>query len=164
MAKVFLGVGSNIEREKYISAGLAALGEMFIIEAISSVYESASVGFVGNPFYNLVVQISTDLSVGNLQSHLRELENANGCLRNVASDGSRTLDIDILLYDDMVGCIEGVLLPREEILFNAFVLWPMAEIAPLDLHPGKLKDYQTLWAEFDKAKQAIHCVDVVFEG
>jgi 2-amino-4-hydroxy-6-hydroxymethyldihydropteridine diphosphokinase len=162
MAKVFLGVGSNIDREKHIRAGLSALREQFIVHAISSVYESASIGFDGNPFYNLVVQVTTDLAVGQLQGVLRELEYANGCLRKGQGDGSRTLDIDILVFDSIVDCVDGVILPREEILLNAFVLWPMSEIAPGELHPVRQKNYQTLWSEFDKDKQVIHRVDFIF--
>ncbi len=159
MAKVFLGIGSNIEREKHVKAGVLALRQHFTIDAISSVYESASVGFEGNPFYNLVVEITTDLALGELQGFLRNVEQANGCLRNNATDGSRTLDIDILLYDDFVGDIEGVILPRPEILVNAFVLWPMAEIAPMRLHPCKQENYKNIWSEFDKSKQLIHILD-----
>lgn len=161
MAKVFLGIGSNIERDKHIKAGLLALRDLFTIEAMSSVYESASIGFEGNAFYNLVVQVTTDLAVGKLQSVLRGLEQANGCLRVADTDGSRTLDIDILLYDDAVGDIDGVRLPRDEILLNAFVLWPMAEIAPMRLHPVKQENYQALWSEFDKTKQWIRVLDFV---
>lgn len=161
MARVFLGIGSNIGPEDHVRSGILALACRFHIAAISSVYESASIGFAGNDFYNLVVEVSTGLAVGELQAVLREIEEDNGCLRCTGLSSSRTLDIDILIYDQLVGCIDGVVLPREEILFNAFVLWPLAEIAGQLSHPVRNKTYQVLWDEFDKTKQAIQLIDFV---
>lgn len=161
MARVYLGVGSNIEREQHIRSGLADLRSRFDVRAVSSVYESAAVGFNGAPFFNLVVEISADLSVAELQKNVRQIEEANGCQRIAGRYGSRTLDIDILLYDDVVGCVDGVSLPRDEILSNAFVLWPLAEIAPGYIHPLAGKTCAVLWAEFDKSRQYIMPADFV---
>ena len=135
MTAVFLGVGSNIERERYIVAGLDALQGMFGEFAHSSVYDSEAVGFHGQPFLNLAVAVDTELDVGSLARRLRHIEYEHGRPPNASRFSARQLDIDILTYDDVVGVVEGVELPRGEILENAFVLRPLAELAPRGVHP-----------------------------
>lgn len=164
MARVYLSLGSNIRRYQHIHAGLDALDRAFVLTAISSVYESEAVGFNGSPFLNLVVAIETTLPVGVLSQTLKSIEDANGRVRGGPKFAPRTLDIDILTYDDLVGCIEGVVLPRDEILHNAFVLWPLAEIAPQDVHPELLKPYHMLWQTYDKTAQQLWPVDFVWQG
>lgn len=159
MAKVFLGVGSNVQRELHLRLGLQALREQFNVQKISSVYESDAVGFVGEPFLNLVVQIDTRLSLTALQKALRKIESISGGERPVERYTPKTLDIDILLFDSFVGCVDGIMLPREEILFNAFVLLPLAEIAPSDVHPITKRAYSFIWDGFDKQQQKIDRVN-----
>ena len=161
MAGVFLGVGSNIERERYIVAGLDALQGMFGELALSSVYDSAAVGFEGQPFLNLVVRVETDLGVGELARRLRHIEVEHGRPVNASRYSARQLDIDILSYDDAVGLIDGVELPRSEILENAFVLCPLAELAPDAVHPVVGRSYADLWGSYDQAAQPL--VKVKFE-
>ena len=155
MAKVFLGLGSNIQREENIASGLQALAQQFDVVRTSPVYESEPVGFEGDAFYNLVMQVETLLPVKEVQLILRKIEHDHGRGFDVKGPGPRALDIDILLYDDLVGHFDGVTLPREEILLNAFVLWPLAEIAPADIHPLLQKSYAGLWSEYDKTRQVI---------
>lgn len=164
MATVFLGLGSNIRRERYISVGLDALSGMFGEIRTSSVYDGDSVGFVGEPFLNLVVRIETDLPVGRLAQRLRELEYAHGRPENASRNSSRQLDIDILTYDDRVGVVDGVLLPRPEILSNAFVLRPLAELAPDARHPELGQTYASLWEAYDQASQALRPVAFAWRG
>ena len=93
-------------------------------------YEGQAIGFDGQPFLNLAVSVETELGVGEMARRLRHIEYEHGRPRNASRFSSRQLDIDILTYDDIVGVIEGVELPRGEILENAFVLRPLAELAP----------------------------------
>ncbi|SEA41349.1 2-amino-4-hydroxy-6-hydroxymethyldihydropteridine diphosphokinase [Microbulbifer marinus] len=155
MAQVFLSLGSNIDRERHIRAGLDALAQQFGELQVSRVFESVAVGFDGDNFYNLVVGIHTDLPVGQLALRLREIEDANGRLRAGPKFSARTLDIDILTYDDLTGTIDGVKLPRGEILKNAFVLLPLAELAPDAVHPLERITYRQLWDEYDQASQKL---------
>ena len=148
VAKVYVSIGSNIDRVRYITAALDALADNFGALDISSVFESEAVGFDGDSFLNLVVGFNIDLGVGDLSSALKQIEANNGRLKNAPKFCSRTLDIDILTYDDLVGKTEGVLLPRPEILENAFVLWPLAEVAALVEHPEVKKKYVELWGEY----------------
>ena len=141
MPRVYLGLGSNIDRERNIRAALHALEAAFEPLLISPVYESESVGFAGSNFYNLVVGIDTDLSVGELAAFLHGIEDANGRVRGGPKFAPRTLDIDILTYGNACGEIDGVQLPRDEILKNAFVLRPLADIAPNDRHPETVRTF-----------------------
>ena len=164
MARVYLGLGSNIERERYITAGLDALQALFGELALSSVYDSPAIGFDGQPFLNLVARVETDLPVGELARRLRHIETEYGRPANATRFSPRQLDIDILTYDDLVGVIEGVELPREEILENAFVLCPLAELAPDEAHPGAGERYRVLWEAYDRASQPIRRVEFLWRG
>lgn len=164
MAEVFVSIGSNINRRYYISVALDALAAEFAPLTVSPVYESESVGFKGDAFFNLVVGFSTDKSVSQLQCFFKTLENANGRIRGCEKFSARTLDIDILTYDDYLGVVDEVVLPREEILYNAFVLLPLSDIAAHQLHPGEGKSYAQLWAEYDHRLQKIWRVNFAWQG
>mgnify|MGYP001115491670 CR=1 FL=1 len=164
MARVFLSLGSNIEQQRYLTAALDALSNQFGELLISSVYESVAIGFDGDNFYNLVVGIDTDLSVGQLSAGLKALEDQNGRRRDCPRFSARTLDIDILTYDDVTGSVEGVLLPRQEILHNAFVLLPLAELAPDERHPVVGLSYRELWQRYDQSSQSLWPVDFLWCG
>ncbi|WNO08612.1 2-amino-4-hydroxy-6-hydroxymethyldihydropteridine diphosphokinase [Teredinibacter sp. KSP-S5-2] len=155
MARVYLSLGSNINKEDNIKSGVVALKKEFGLVALSSVYESEAVGFDGDNFHNLVAMIDTDMDIKSLSQYLRSLEQAHGRDRNAPKFSARTLDIDILTYDSLIGVHSGVELPRSEILKNAFVLWPLAEIAPNECHPVQGKTYASLWTSFHLNGQKI---------
>lgn len=159
MPRVYLGLGSNIDRETHIRAALRALEEAFGLLLVSPVYESESVGFAGSHFYNLVVGVDTDLPVGELSALLRGIEDANGRVRSGPKFAPRTLDIDILTYGNACGEIDGVQLPREEILKNAFVLRPLADIAPNDRHPETVRPFLEHWEAYDQTRQKLWPID-----
>ncbi len=164
MTAIYLSLGSNIDRHKHITAALNALSEVFGDLIVSSVYESKSVGFNGSNFFNLVVGIKTDLSIGALSETLKKIEDANGRLRSGPKFSPRTLDIDILTYGNFVGVDSGVELPRSEITKNAFVLLPLAEIAAKVLHPQLQKTYSELWAAYDKNSQSLWSIEFEWRG
>ncbi|RBW51080.1 2-amino-4-hydroxy-6-hydroxymethyldihydropteridine diphosphokinase [Marinobacter sp. F3R11] len=145
---VYISIGSNVDRERYVRAALDALASWFDKLEISPVYESEAVGFDGSPFLNLVVGIRTNLSVGALSRRFKQLEAENGRLRDAPKFSARTLDLDILTYGEAVGQMDGVELPRGEILKNAFVLRPLADIAPAVKHPVCRKSYLELWQAY----------------
>ena len=111
MARVYLGVGSNIERERYITAGLDALQALFGTLEISSVYDSPAIGFRGQPFLNLVVGADTEVELGELAPRLRHIEYEHGRPVDATRFSARQLDIDVLTYGDLVGTVAGVDLP-----------------------------------------------------
>lgn len=143
MTQVFLGLGSNIERERHLSAGLEALAGFLHDLNCSPVFESLPVGIKSGPFFNLVVSARTDLPLHELDRRLKCIEADNG--RYAPERRGLPLDIDVLLYDGLVGNFDGLILPRAEILRNAFVLWPLALLAPQELHPGTGQPFAELW-------------------
>lgn len=164
MTQVWLSLGSNVDRHKNITAALDALSLLLDDMVISRIFESESVGFAGRNFFNLVVGGNTSLGVGELTQKLKAIEDENGRVRTGPKFSPRTLDIDILLFGDAVGVIDGVELPRDEILKNAFVLWPMAELAPALKHPLVQKNYDVLWAEYNKASQKLWPIDFIWQS
>lgn len=164
MARVYLGLGSNIERERYVIAGLDALAARFGELTLSSVYDSEAVGFSGQPFLNLAVAVETGLSPGELARTLRLIEVEHGRLPNATRFSARQLDIDILTYDQLAGTVEGVELPRPEILENAFVLCPLAELAGGERHPVAGKTYDELWRAYNRDSQSLQRVAFQWRG
>ena len=163
MARVYISIGTNIERRKHVLAALDALQGWFGELVLSPVYESEAVGFDGEPFLNLVVGVDTGLSVGELSARFKQLEADNGRRRDLPRFSGRTLDLDILTYDDQVGQLDGVELPRGEILKNAFVLKPLADIAPEDRHPVSGQAYLQLWQSYDR-NQKLWSIDFSWQG
>ena len=154
MTTIYISLGSNIERERHIRAGLDALHAEFGELRVSRVFESEAVGFNGRPFYNLVAAAETDLPLVTVCQLLREMEFAHGREPDAKKFAPRTLDLDLLLYGDLV-CETPLVLPRGEILTNAFVLWPLAELAPGLRHPIDGRTMDELWKCYDKASQQL---------
>jgi 2-amino-4-hydroxy-6-hydroxymethyldihydropteridine diphosphokinase len=148
MARVYLSLGSNVEPVRYLRVALEALRERFGTLDISPAYRSAAVGFDGADFINLAVGLDTDLSPEALNDWLHALEDRNGRRRDVPRYADRTLDVDIVLYDDLVTQGPGHLdIPRKE-LKHAFVLKPVTDIAPQLRHPVSGRTMAELWAAF----------------
>ncbi len=150
MPEVFLSLGSNIDPDTHIPAALADLRSVFGPLKLSAIFETAAVGFDGPPFHNLVVAFQSDSPAETIAQRLRELEEQHGRTRASRKFSSRTLDVDLILYGDRVLEAEHLRLPRDDITRYAFVLQPLAELAPTLRHPVLGKTYAELWAAFDK--------------
>lgn len=160
MPRVWVSIGSNLDRERSIRGAVRSLRERYGALALSSVYESEAVGFEGAPFLNLVAGFDTDEPISSLTATFRVIEDAFGRVRGPEKFSSRTLDIDLLTYGTLAGMIEGYELPRDEILRYAFVLRPLAEVAGDALHPVEQRSYRDLWASFDHEAQPMQCVQM----
>lgn len=158
---VYLGLGSNIKREFYLSQGLATLRQRFGPLKVSPVYESEALGFNGPRFYNFVVALQTDLDLGSLLAQLKQIELDFDRPTDAKKKASRTLDIDILFFDDLV-CGVPCELPRGEVLKNAFVLKPLVDIAAQLIHPVTHHSMAWHWDNYDQQSQALTCVDATF--
>lgn len=148
MSVASLSLGSNLDPEHHLRLAVAALRERFgdVNVLVSAAYRFPAVGFDGPDFVNAAAVVETDLAPEALNDWLHALEDANGRDRSGPRYGDRTLDIDIVLYDDRVMDGPGHLrVPRGE-LRHAFVLKPLADIAPEALHPVEGRTLRELWA------------------
>ncbi|MDF9393024.1 MULTISPECIES: 2-amino-4-hydroxy-6-hydroxymethyldihydropteridine diphosphokinase [Methylococcus] len=150
MPEVFVSIGSNIDRDRHIPSALAALRDAFGTLRVSSVYETAAVGFEGDPFYNLVVGFTTELPLADVARALARIEADHGRTRESRKFSARTLDLDLLLYGDAVVSEGKLKLPRKELTEYAFMLEPLAEIAPDLKHPVLGVSFRELWDHYDK--------------
>jgi 2-amino-4-hydroxy-6-hydroxymethyldihydropteridine diphosphokinase len=146
-ARVYVSLGSNVDRETKIRLAVAALREQFGEVELSPVYDSQAVGFDGSDFLNLVAGIDTGLEVEAVAAIFHKIEDQLGRDRSLPKFASRPIDLDILTYDDLILDVPGIRVPRPEILENAFVLKPLQDIAPLDRHPENRESYAMLWQQ-----------------
>ncbi|MFV2031376.1 MAG: 2-amino-4-hydroxy-6-hydroxymethyldihydropteridine diphosphokinase [Gammaproteobacteria bacterium] len=142
---VYVSLGSNVNRDRNISRAIREMRSAFGELRLSPVYESASVGFDGSDFLNLVAEFETESDVRDVVQQLRAIEDRLGRDRSQPRYSPRPIDLDILTYDDLVMDEQGIQIPRQEILQNAFVLKPLCDLAPDTLHPLVRKDYRALW-------------------
>jgi len=147
LEQVYVSVGSNIDREAKVRSCIKALDEAFTSLVKSSVYESIAVGFEGENFYNLVVGFEAE-DPADVTRILRDIEVAHGRNRGEKKFAPRTLDLDLLLFGEQDLHEQGLDVPRAEITRYAFVLGPLAELAPQAVHPLLGKTYLDLWSEF----------------
>lgn len=149
----YIALGSNIgNREQHLKNALAKieeLGEFVKLEKISSFYNTAPVGYVEQPdFLNAVAKVKTILEPEELLSILQEIENSEGRERKIHW-GPRTLDLDILLFDDMVINTDTLVVPHPEMTKRDFVLVPLCEIAPYAIHPLKKEYIKDIKEEYE---------------
>lgn len=163
MALCFVSIGSNVEREQNIRTALASLRERYGPLLVSSVYETLAVGFEGAPFYNLVVAFATEIPPQRVATILRDIESRQGRTRAEERFGPRTLDLDLLLYGNEIIREPSLELPRPEIGKYAFVLEPLAEVAPDLGHPRSGRCYRQSWQEFDKSGTTAKTIHLAFD-
>lgn len=157
MTAIYLSLGSNIEPEYYLAAGVARLENLLGPLSCSTVWHTEAVGFEGPDFLNMVVGADTELSLAALLARLREIETALGRPPEAKSFTSRTLDIDLLLYGNLITRVP-VTLPRPDIERYAFVLRPLAEIAGEFCCPGQQRTFRQMWEDRAGRAPAMHAV------
>jgi 2-amino-4-hydroxy-6-hydroxymethyldihydropteridine diphosphokinase len=147
MAVAYVGIGSNVRPEEHVPAAVRRLAAEFRVLAVSAPYETDPVGTQrGGPFWNLALALETDLTPSRLRRELRAIEDALGREREADRNAPRTLDLDLLLLGDRVETGPDLTLPHPQLAGEAFVLVPLAEIAPDVAHPtekvtvGELRD------------------------
>ena len=159
MTRVYAGLGSNVDKEKNIPAGLKSLASHFSPLTISTVYESEPFGFHGDNFYNLVAGFETDLPALEVIRIFKSIESALGRTssgkNSTSSIISHTLDIDLLLFGDLIQHNELIDVPREDIARYPFVLCPLAEIAGDFKHPETGLRLADMRASFDKDRHQL---------
>ena len=147
MGKAYLSLGSNQRALEHLPRALGELSARFGKLQVSPLYRTPAVGFEGPDFYNAAVLLESDLEPVALDAWLHALEDAHGRRRDVPRFSDRPLDIDIVFYDQCVLRGPGNLeIPRPE-LRHAFVLKPLADIAPSFIVPGDGRTLAQLWNE-----------------
>lgn len=160
MTRVYLSLGSNIEPERHLRVAIDALHEQFGDLLVSDAYRTEAVGFEGPAFINLALGLDTDWSPQALDAWLHALEDRSGRRRDVERYSSRTLDIDIVLFGDLIVDGPGHLqIPRDE-LKHVFVLKPLADIAPNARNPASGQSMAELWRAHPDHDQALAKVEL----
>jgi 2-amino-4-hydroxy-6-hydroxymethyldihydropteridine diphosphokinase len=156
---VYVGIGSNIDREHNIHGAVRELAAHYAPLTLSPVYESKAHGFEGDNFYNLVAGFDTEESIEHIKETLSHIESRFGRSRRENRFSARTLDLDLLLYDNIVRHDSQVNLPHPDIRRYAFVLRPLADIAPDLRHPETGLSCARMWEQFGSGKQEIWKTD-----
>ena len=159
MPRVFIGIGSNINKGENIRGAVRELATHYGPLTLSPVYESKALGFEGENFYNLVTGFDTGKSIQDIKALLSQIESRFGRQRQGESFSSRTLDLDLLLYGETVRHDDKVNLPHPDIQRYAFVLRPLADIAPELRHPETGLTCARMWQQFDAGKQELWKTD-----
>ncbi len=161
MARVYLGLGSNINAENNFRLGIAELRSRYGSVDLSRVYRSAALGFEGDDFLNMVTGLTTDASPLEIHEQIEEIHALSGRRRGADRLTSRPLDIDLLMYDDNISAEPGLRLPRWDVLEHSFVLRPFAELAPDLVHPETGRSLAAHWRDFDATRHPLTPVRVI---
>lgn len=165
MTRVYLGLGSNIQPEENIRLGIDELRQRFGAVALSPVYRAPAVGFDSADFLNLVASIDTELSADAILEHIEAIHDVAGRERDASNKWvARALDIDLLLYGDLVSPERPYRVPRSDVLEYAFVLRPLAELAPDAIHPVTGRTFAEHWSSFDASEQPLTPVELDHVG
>lgn len=161
MGTIYLGLGSNIDPEEHLGLAVRRLRERYGEIEASAVYRSAAVGFEGDDFLNLVVRLRSEETPVQICEEIERLHDLAGRVRSAGKWASRPLDIDLLLYDDLIVEEPPVRVPRSDVLDYSFVLRPMAELAPDLVHPVTGKTMLEHWQAFDADSQPLELVGII---
>lgn len=150
MPEVYVAAGSNVEPELHMQQAVAELAREFPGVRFSSWYRNRAVGFDGDDFINLVAGFDTALPVHALLERLHAIEGRCGRARDAPRWAPRSMDLDVLLYGELVCEEPGLKLPRPDLLRRAYMLGPLAELAPQLRHPTAGVSVGELWRRFDR--------------
>lgn len=150
MAEAYVAAGSNVRPRANLRRALAMLRAEFPGLRASRAYSNRAIGFEGDDFINLVASFPAERPLGDLLATLKAIERALGREPGAPKWGPRTLDLDLLLYGDLAGKFEGATLPHRDLATRAWVLGPLAALAPGLRHPVSGETIGDLWQRFDR--------------
>lgn len=160
MAVVYVGLGSNVDAERNLQIAVAELRRRFGAVRLSGTYRNAAVGFEGDDFLNLVASFESSEAPLDIQAQIEQIHDMAGRRRGTTKFSARTLDVDLLLYGDEVIDMPPIRVPRPDVLEYAFVLGPMAELAPDLVHPETGRTMKDHWQECDAERHPMTPVNV----
>ena len=147
MNEAFVSIGSNIEAESNMILVKNYLDELFDV-TYSSIYKTPAEGFEGEDFLNCVCKFDTKKSPSDLRDLLKNIEKDMGRTSNQKGMSNRVIDLDLILYGNMQMNEDGLEIPSDDIAKYRFVLEPIVEIAPDNLHPTLQKSFHDLLSPF----------------
>lgn len=155
MPHVYVAAGSNIEPERHLGLCVRELEREFPGVRFSPWYRNRAVGFAGEDFINFVAGFPTELAVAEVLARLHAIEALCGRPREAPRWAPRSMDLDVLLYGDLVCQEPHLKIPRPDLLKRAYMLGPLAALAPEVMHPTERQTIGELWARFDRAAHAL---------
>ena len=151
MPEVYVAAGSNVEPERNLALASRELCREFPDVRFSPWYRNQAVGFEGDDFINFVAGFTTDLPIEVVLPRLHAIETLCGRPRGAPRWAPRSMDLDMLLYGDLIRDEPKLKLPRPDLMKRAFMLGPLADLAPELVHPTLKATIGELWARFDRA-------------
>ncbi len=163
MSDVYVSLGSNVDRQNNIIKAVRAMRLVFGDLRVSPIYSSTAVGFDGDDFLNLVVGFETDRPVQQIVASIRQIEDELGRDRSKPRYSPRPIDLDILIYDNLILDESGIQIPRREILRSSFVLKPLQDLIPDYLHPESGTSFGELWQSMSPGDPQLDLVELIFD-
>lgn len=158
MTEVYVAAGSNVAPEENLARAVAELHQEFPGTRVSPWYRNRAVGFSGDDFINLVAGFSTTLALQEVLDRLHRIETLCGRTREAPRWAPRSMDLDVLLYGDLVLDEPRLKLPRPDLLKRAYMLGPLAALAPEVMHPTEHASIGELWRRFDRAAHPLQAL------
>lgn len=162
--RVYVAAGSNIDPVANLNKALGLLRRGYTDVVASPAYANVAVGFTGADFVNLAVGFTTTVSLADLLIDLHAIETACGRGRLDEKWAPRSMDLDVLLYGDLVGEFPGAVVPRPDLVKRAYMLRPLADIAPSVVHPALGRTMGEIWARFDRSAHPMQRIDLERHG
>lgn len=160
MTLAYVSGGSNLDPEANLRLAARALKARHPGARFSRCYRNPAVGFEGPDFLNFVVELPVNGDVLLLKGELESIEEQCGRRRDAPKWAPRAMDLDILLFGELVQDTPGLVLPRPDLLRWAFMLGPLAELAPQLLHPVQRRPIANLWQEFERGRHPLSPVAI----
>jgi 2-amino-4-hydroxy-6-hydroxymethyldihydropteridine diphosphokinase len=155
MPEVFIAAGSNVAPERHLAQAVGEIVREFPGASFSPWYRNRAAAGSGGDFINLAAGFSTALSAREVQQRLRAIEARCGRLRGAPHQAHPTVDLDLLLYGDLLIAEPQLTVPRPELLTRAYLLGPLAALAPQAVHPLVQLSIGELWRRFDRSSQPL---------
>lgn len=145
---VYIGVGSNIDRERHTKVAIQELTRLDNELRVSPIYQCEPVGFDSGLFFNFVVELKTDLGLTQLSQALRQIEVKWGRNEDAKKFSDRAIDLDILLFGTTIST-EAPLVPRKDIYQYPFVIQPLYDLNPELIIPNDGRTVADIWQAMD---------------
>ncbi|MFM7395722.1 MAG: 2-amino-4-hydroxy-6-hydroxymethyldihydropteridine diphosphokinase [Gammaproteobacteria bacterium] len=160
MTRVFVAAGSNVDAKRNLRLASSELARAFGKVDFSPAYRNVAAGFEGDDFINFVAAFDTDLPVRDVVAELQRIEGLCGRERNAPKWAPRSMDLDILLFGNMICDEPGLVLPRPDLLRRAYMLGPMADVGGGIIHPLEQRTISQLWENFDRGAHPLTRIEL----